>query len=96
MDTRRCRFLWAGIFLTVSGLFLEVVMLVEIFSEVATMPRIFLVAVEVDGTEMCLEIEKHLASSLTPHIKVNFLSGILQPVEMIENVSKFQIGGHRG
>ena len=38
---------------------------------------------------MYLEIDKYLTPSITTYIQVGLLSGILQPVKLIENVGKF-------
>ena len=64
------------------------------FRTMVVMLRAALVAMAVEmlsrymwrGVKMYLEVYKNLTRSFTTNIKIGLLSGILQPVKLIENI----------
>ena len=85
----------AWIFMTVATnwkIFMAVALVGMSFRAMVVILRAALVAMAVDmlsmwkGVKMYLQIDKNLTRSFTTYIKVGLLTGILQPVKLIDNI----------
>ena len=85
----------AWIFMTVATnwkIFMAVASVGMSFRSMLVILRAALVAMAVDmlsmwkGVKMYLQIDKNLTRSFTTYIKVGLLTGILQPVKLIDNI----------